>query len=129
MDGELPSCPVCLERLDPTDCNVDGGGQLTTICNHTFHYKCLSRWEDSSCPVCRYSHVGEDVHDDSVCDDCAAAGTLRMCMICGHIGCDPDKFGHALAHFHDTGHVYALELSTQRVWDYGGDGYVCVSHC
>ena len=29
-----------------------------------------------------------------------------------------------LEHYNKTGHVYAMELSTQRVWDYVGDGYV-----
>ena len=29
---ELPTCPVCLERLDGSI-----SGLLTTICNHTFH--------------------------------------------------------------------------------------------
>ncbi|KAG6767117.1 hypothetical protein POTOM_028296 [Populus tomentosa] len=44
--AEQPSCPVCLERLDQ-----DMGGILTTICNHSFHCSCISKWTDSSCPV------------------------------------------------------------------------------
>ncbi|BBG99163.1 zinc finger C3HC4-type RING finger family protein [Prunus dulcis] len=43
---EQPSCPVCLERLDQ-----DMGGILTTICNHSFHCSCISKWTDSSCPI------------------------------------------------------------------------------
>ncbi|KAG8905051.1 hypothetical protein FRB99_000787, partial [Tulasnella sp. 403] len=31
---------------------------------------------------------------------------------------------HAYAHYESTMHLYALELETQRVWDYAGDGYV-----
>ncbi|KAG6890969.1 hypothetical protein C0992_011728 [Termitomyces sp. T32_za158] len=31
---------------------------------------------------------------------------------------------HAHAHYQSTTHLYALELETQRVWDYAGDGYV-----
>ena len=27
-------------------------------------------------------------------------------------------------HHHETGHNYAIELATQRVWDYTGDCYV-----
>lgn len=34
------------ERLDQ-----DNSGILTTICNHSFHCSCISRWTDSSCPV------------------------------------------------------------------------------
>ncbi|WVZ77599.1 hypothetical protein U9M48_025452 [Paspalum notatum var. saurae] len=45
--AEQPTCPVCLERLDQ-----DPGGILTTICNHSFHCSCISKWTDSSCPNC-----------------------------------------------------------------------------
>lgn len=34
------------ERLDQ-----DTSGILTTICNHSFHCSCISKWADSSCPV------------------------------------------------------------------------------
>ncbi|KAJ1678906.1 hypothetical protein EV182_003113 [Spiromyces aspiralis] len=49
---ELPTCPVCLERLD---CTVSG--LLTIICQHTFHCRCLSMWGDGNCPVCRYTQM------------------------------------------------------------------------
>lgn len=45
-------------------------------------------------------------------------------MICGHIGCGRYNDAHAYHHYMETNHLYALELETQRVWDYAGDGYV-----
>lgn len=36
--AELPSCPVCLERLD-----AHISGVITTVCNHTFHAQCAER--------------------------------------------------------------------------------------
>jgi BRCA1-associated protein len=45
-------------------------------------------------------------------------------MICGHIGCGRYQEAHAYDHYMATGHLYALEIDTQRVWDYVGDGYV-----
>ena len=45
-------------------------------------------------------------------------------MICGHIGCGRYSGAHAFDHHLSTNHLYALELETQRVWDYAGDGYV-----
>jgi BRCA1-associated protein len=45
-------------------------------------------------------------------------------LICGHIGCGRYNGAHAFDHHLSTNHLYALELETQRVWDYGGDGYV-----
>ena len=47
---EVPRCPVCLERLDP-----HASGILTILCNHSFHSECLTKWGDSTCPVCRYA--------------------------------------------------------------------------
>jgi hypothetical protein len=46
---EMPSCPVCLERLEE-----QASGIFITLCNHSFHCSCLAQWNsDSSCPVCR----------------------------------------------------------------------------
>ncbi|TFY75304.1 hypothetical protein EWM64_g8709 [Hericium alpestre] len=39
---ELPSCPVCLERMDSAVT-----GLVTVPCSHTFHCMCLSKWGDS----------------------------------------------------------------------------------
>lgn len=49
---------------------------------------------------------------------------LWICLICGNIGCGRYGQAHAHAHYASTTHLYALELETQRVWDYAGDGYV-----
>src|SRR5450432_3243483 len=46
---ELPTCPVCLERMDDTT------GLLTILCQHVFHCACLSKWRGSGCPVCRHT--------------------------------------------------------------------------
>lgn len=112
---ELPTCAVCLDRLD-----LSGGSILTTICNHTFHCDCLYHWENSSCPVCRYSQG----HIESNCEVCGTTEHLWICLICGHIGCGRYTGEHAKQHYQETMHTYSLELETQRVWDYAGDGYV-----
>ena len=39
---ELPTCPVCLERMDST-----ATGLITVPCSHSFHCACLSKWGDS----------------------------------------------------------------------------------
>jgi BRCA1-associated protein len=39
-------------------------------------------------------------------------------------GCSRYQDLHAFEHYKETKHNYALELETQRVWDYAGDGYV-----
>ncbi|KAH7056857.1 BRCA1-associated protein 2-domain-containing protein [Linnemannia elongata] len=137
--AELPTCPVCLERMDSSVT-----GLLTILCQHTFHCHCLSKWGEGSCPVCRYSQktittkssnttatgTGLSATTDGVSEDqnvCAICGTtenLWICLICGHIGCGRYQEKHAYHHYYETSHLYALELESQRVWDYAGDGYV-----
>ncbi|XP_014229674.1 BRCA1-associated protein [Trichogramma pretiosum] len=118
---ELPSCPVCLEKMDES---VDG--ILTILCNHTFHADCLVKWGDTSCPVCRYAQTPEPVAD-SHCMECDAEATneaLWICLICGHVGCGRYDQSHAFEHYQDTHHCYAMELGQNRVWDYVGDHWV-----
>ena len=47
-----------------------------------------------------------------------------MCLICGHVGCGRFSGRHAHAHYEETGHTFAFELESHRVWDYAGDNYV-----
>ena len=115
---EIPNCPVCLERLDSSV-----SGLLTILCNHTFHCTCLMQWkEDTTCPVCRYTQ--QPTGHESLCAKCGTHEGLWICLLCGHVGCSRYQDSHAYTHYKDTLHNYALELSSQRVWDYAGDGYV-----
>lgn len=142
---ELPTCPVCLERMDETT------GLLTIPCQHVFHCTCLQKWSGGGCPVCRYTHddfssrtgfakskkktkkLGKDgnweeyeVDDDVLeCGTCHEdGGSLWQCLICGKVGCGRYEGKHAYTHYEETGHLFAMDLSSKRVWDYGGDGYV-----
>ena len=146
---ELPSCPVCLDRLEPS-----ASGIVTTVCNHRFHNQCLRQWVDSSCPVCRYVQGGEcglagqdggatSTSLECAHDSCHSTVDLWMCLICGHTGCGRYRGSHAAKHFEETGHGFALELADGRgetggaggagvgrrrrselVWDYMRDAYV-----
>ncbi|KAI1337037.1 hypothetical protein F5Y15DRAFT_408313 [Xylariaceae sp. FL0016] len=123
---ELPTCPVCLERMDDTT------GLLTIPCQHVFHCSCLQKWKGSGCPVCR--HTNRDMASlssapttpydpnnpyaqpfgsqiSNLCFVCDSPDDLWICLICGN-------------HWKDTAHTFALELDTQHVWDYAGDMWV-----
>ncbi|OQO11125.1 hypothetical protein B0A48_05380 [Cryoendolithus antarcticus] len=127
---ELPTCPVCLERMDETT------GLLTILCQHVFHCACLEKWRGSGCPVCRYTHspsytfpyprpsYTEDDDSEPMCSVCASTTNIWVCLICGSLGCGRYDSAHAYAHYESTSHCYAMDISTQHVWDYAGDGYV-----
>ena len=116
---ELPTCPVCLERMDAA-----ATGLLTILCDHTFHMDCLAQWTADACPVCRYAQ--QPLGRECRCAACACvqASALWICLVCGHIGCGRGVGSHALAHFRETQHDYSMNLETRRVWDYAGDNYV-----
>ena len=57
------------------------------------------------------------------CADCLAIGGtwvhLRMCQICGHIGCcDQSPNRHARAHFHETSHPIIRSAEPREDWSW-----------
>uniref|UniRef100_A0A2P2LDX4 BRCA1-associated protein n=1 Tax=Rhizophora mucronata TaxID=61149 RepID=A0A2P2LDX4_RHIMU len=113
---ELPTCPICLERLDP-----DTSGILSTHCDHSFQCSCTSKWTYLSCLVCRLCQQQDEI---PACSACGTFENLWACLICGFIGCGRYKEGHAIRHWQDAQHRYSLDLRTQQIWDYVGDNYV-----
>lgn len=123
---ELPTCPVCLERMD------ESTGLLTILCQHVFHCTCLQKWKGSGCPVCRYTQDGLSKHNTvsgeqtglNECGICRSDANLWICLLCGAVGCGRYDAAHAFLHYQQTSHCFAMDLSTQRVWDYASDAYV-----
>lgn len=113
---ELPTCPVCLERLDQ-----DTSGIQKTLCDHSFQCSCVSKWTYLSCQVCR---LCQQQDEKPTCSVCGTLKNLWVCLICGFVGCGRYEKGHAINHWKDTQHHYSLELERQQIWDYVGDKYV-----
>ncbi|GMM37592.1 Etp1 protein [Saccharomycopsis crataegensis] len=146
---ELPTCPVCLERMDSSVT-----GLLTIPCQHTFHCQCLRKWQDDSCPICRYSSLRQhaknlmnhsssqdnvadaatttttttsatDPHENGdKCGICEISDNLWICLICGSIACGRYNHAHAINHYNESGHCFAMDINSQRIWDYASDCYV-----
>ncbi|KAF2971031.1 hypothetical protein GQX73_g2604 [Xylaria multiplex] len=142
---ELPTCPVCLERMDETT------GLLTILCQHVFHCSCLQKWQGAGCPVCRHTNTSNNPaglyllsnpgsatqygpdkpsappfgsNISNLCSVCDCTEDLWICLVCGNVGCGRYRGGHAKEHWKNTAHTFSLELSTQHVWDYAGDMWV-----
>jgi hypothetical protein len=72
----------------------------------------------------RCTHLGEiaDVAPSAKgCEECLKTGGwwvhLRMCMICGHMGCcDSSPSKHATKHFHATGHPIMRSMEAGEDW-------------
>lgn len=82
----------------------------------------------------RCKHTGEarEVrYAEHACPECVARGDtwvqLRICMICGHVGCcDSSRNRHARAHYDKTGHaiIKTIEPGPDWAWCYRDDTYL-----
>lgn len=145
---ELPTCPVCLERLDSVVT-----GLVATPCSHVIDCQCLEKWSSGSdCLACHYAYrpptssswlyhhstgtpstraptPSKTVSGGSglkskclLCKDAQDESTSNwVCVVCGYIGCSRYQQGHARNHFLASGHSFSMEIDTQRVWDYTHD--------
>jgi uncharacterized UBP type Zn finger protein len=57
----------------------------------------------------------------NLCQECIDMGDrwvhLRMCLVCGHVGCcDSSKNKHATRHFHTTGHPLMRSIEPGETW-------------
>jgi Zn-finger in ubiquitin-hydrolases and other protein len=70
--------------------------------------------------------IGSSPPSSTGCEDCLAQGQhnwvhLRMCQICGHVGCCDNSPGrHATGHFHTTSHpiIRSYEPGEDWFWCY-----------
>lgn len=143
---DLPSCPVCLHRIDPFRLGLpqpENNQLCSKFCappnlasSYSDNIACprqrlLRPWpRPSHCVVClaidRYwkmqlTSVESETYEGEgrvCCLQCGLKETLWVCMTCGFIGCGRYSNKHSVQHFDQTGHLYALELATLRIWDY-----------
>lgn len=72
--------------------------------------------------TCKHLELINDVTPSAQgCEDCLKIGDtwfhLRLCMICGHVGCcDDSKNKHATKHYHATKHPIIKSFQPGEVW-------------
>ncbi|KAL2500639.1 BRCA1-associated protein [Forsythia ovata] len=113
--AELPTCPVCLERLD-----YNTSGITSTLCDHSFQCSCVSKYTHLSCLVCR---LCQQQDEKPSCAVCGILNNLWVCLICGFVGCGRYEKGHAIGHWSDKQHRFSLGVEKQQIWDYVGERY------
>jgi uncharacterized UBP type Zn finger protein len=72
--------------------------------------------------TCKHVDQIREVSPSAVgCEDCLKTGGswvhLRMCLICGHVGCcDSSPNKHATAHFEEVGHPIVESAEPGEDW-------------
>ena len=55
---------------------------------------------------------------------CDVSSDVWMCLTCGAVGCSRDKNKHALKHYEETKHPFAICLNTKHCWCFACDEWV-----
>ncbi|RAO65836.1 uncharacterized protein BHQ10_001848 [Talaromyces amestolkiae] len=65
-----------------------------------------------------------DIHSTTLGGEVKSDFSTKAAQANAAVGCGRYDEAHAFAHFKETSHAFAMDLSTQRVWDYVSDAYV-----
>jgi hypothetical protein len=118
---QLPTCPMCFDRLDVTVSGV-AGPHTACRCSDRDYTGC--RCFDgcaAACAVCRAFTTAPPRMPD--CAACGAAEEAWLCLVCGAAGCSRYHGQHAKAHATAAAHDFAISVATQQVWDYAADEF------
>ena len=60
------------------------------------------------------------------CEECGSTFNLRLCAMCGHVGCCESQAGHGRSHAVDRQHPVILQIpaGTGFTWCYAENRYV-----
>jgi hypothetical protein len=54
------------------------------------------------------------------CEECLLIGSpwvhLRLCLACGHVGCDSSPYRHGRGHAHSSGHAIVQSFEPGEDW-------------
>ena len=113
-DITLPLCPICFQCFDPLISTLFMPSTIDDISPST-----IEEWGGSNCIICNtiYSENAEKLK----CSSCDITSKLWICMECGHVGCGREQNQHAILHYKETHHRFALRFDIKWLWDYIAD--------
>jgi len=81
----------------------------------------LRYWRPGRAHCAHLDEIREVTPSAAGCEECLQLGDawvhLRLCLICGHVGCcDNSKNKHAAAHFRATGHPIVRSHEPGEDW-------------
>lgn len=114
-EGQVPSTVVreVLGLLDVEESMLDNGSE---------ELECITATGTGGQGCVELQAFGvRETPADPVCDACVREGThpvaLRMCLVCGEIGCCDSSVGrHATAHYETTGHAVMQSAEPGETW-------------
>mmetsp|Transcript_9566 Transcript_9566/g.11798 ORF Transcript_9566/g.11798 Transcript_9566/m.11798 type:complete len:635 (-) Transcript_9566:64-1968(-) len=119
-------CPVCrydhsYGRLHESRCHACGITEHNYVCLICGVVSCGGAGRDASTAA-----AAADLQEESFYWGNGMDGSSGDVMIRASPSQPANTlyYGHAHAHYTETLHAYALEVDTQHVWDFAGDGYV-----
>ena len=111
---ELPSCLLCLLRIESNISHLKAKGSALVY----FQDNVWSSLAEK-CKVCKLLKKNT-IH----CGTCKSDENTWVCLICGFLGCNRYLEGHAEAHFDESSHLMAVEVTFHHVWHYLRDVFV-----
>ncbi|KRX04298.1 hypothetical protein PPERSA_11422 [Pseudocohnilembus persalinus] len=96
---------------------------ISILCGHYFHWYCLSNYQQTICPLCRYHQQPPQIQ---FCTSCGESENLWMCLLCGtfHCGFEFDEKSHIRHHYFETQHNFSMEIESKLVFDNYENQYV-----
>jgi CPA1 family monovalent cation:H+ antiporter len=92
------------------------------------HRRFITRLREALTPQpCEHVPAAHAEARADACEECGSRSSLRICSTCGHVGCCDSQYGHARAHYHETGHPVMRAKTrggTGFTWCYADNSYV-----
>lgn len=123
---QLPTCSLCLRRmrLCATLPGPRAEADHDILVGRSFCSNPCTSSGVARCMVCDiHSSLSALPSSLRSCSACGLQENIWVCLLCASAGCGRYTAMHAQSHSLSSGHRYALELVSGRIWDYACDTF------